>query len=134
MIPSVILSTTDSAILISPDIMAHIPKPRPAGSKLGTRLIKPSFSDLSANISKKEISTSANKEPFSMLCILVSPICANMRAGLAAVTRKSGDSLLKNRYARCSKAVNSLLPRLSSVTLMRVAALSISIWLFKSRP
>ena len=37
------LITTDNAILISPEIMPHTPKPTAAGNKFVTKLIAPSF-------------------------------------------------------------------------------------------
>lgn len=133
MIFNVILSIIDSVILILFDIMVYILKFRLVGSKLGIRLIKFSFSDLSVNISKKEISISVNREFFSIFCILVLLICVNMRVGFVVVMCKLGDSLLKNWYVCCLKVVNFLLFRLLSVILMWVVVLFILIWLFKFR-
>ena len=95
MIPKVILKTTDNPIFISPEISAHKPKPMEAGNRFGIKLIRPNRNDLSAKISSEDMNTRAKTEPLSILFMLVSPICANIKAGLAALRFKSVSNYIK---------------------------------------
>ena len=127
--------TTDSASPICPTAMPQAPNASAAGIRFGIRLSIPILTERSANTRMMEIRINATVVPSSMLLILRSPILLNMIVGLAPSLCMLGGALSRSHCcARSSSASTLLVVMLRSITVMRVADLSILIWLFRSSP
>ena len=127
--------TTDSASPTWPTAIPHTPKASAAGIRLGTRLSRPILNERSANTRINEINTNASVVPMSMLLILRSPMLLNMMVGLAPSLCSATGRLSRIHCCAFLSSCNTVfVVMLCNKTVMRVADLSILIWLLKSSP
>lgn len=137
--PRVMLVTTDNDSPTSPTARPQIPKPIAPGTRFGTRLASPNRHERRATMSTREIPTSATVVPRSIARMLRRPSQANIRLVPASSARTMppatpGAFSASHCCARRSRASSSFDDSVSVATVIRVADLSTSSWLFRSSP